>query len=98
MTAKDIFGIAVRLIGLLFFYQGLNAVPTAITSICPAFPHFYFRNIFPAVLLTGWPLLLAVWLIRGAPWLMRQAYGQTAEETRGTGKQASPFGGPTQQQ
>jgi len=74
MKAKEIFGIAVRLIGLIFLYQGLSAVPSAAASICPVFPHFYFRNLLPSLWLVGWPLLMAYWLVRGAPWLMRLAF------------------------
>ncbi len=62
------------MIGLIFLYQGLSAVPTAVANICPVFPHFFFRAIWPASFLVGWPLLLAWWLVRGAPWLMRLAF------------------------
>ena len=86
MKSKEIFALAVRLIGLLFLYQGLSAVPTAAAGICPVFPHFYFRNILPGLWLVGWPLLLAYWLVRGAPWLMRLAFssesGEGAQERR----------------
>jgi hypothetical protein len=74
MKPKEIFGLAVRIIGLAFLYQGLSSVPSAITSICPLFPHFLWRNIFPGMLMVGWPLLIGYWLMRGAPWLMRLAY------------------------
>lgn len=74
MKAKDIFGVAVRFIGLLFLYQSLSAVPTAITSICPVFPHFYWKNLLPSAIMVGWPMLIAYWLVRGAPLLMRLAY------------------------
>jgi hypothetical protein len=82
MKSKEIFNVAVRIIGLIFLYQGLSAVPTAIASICPVFPHFIWRNIIPALLVVGWPLLLAWWLVRGAPWLMGLAY---ADEDRNEG-------------
>ena len=74
MKSKEIFNVAVRIIGLLFLWQGLNSVPTAINSVCPAFPHFYWRNLLPGLLIVGWPLLVAWWLVRGAPWLMRVAF------------------------
>jgi hypothetical protein len=74
MKPKDIFGLAVRLIGLIFLYQGLASVPSSVSSVCPVFPHFYLRNLVPSLFLTGWPLVVAYWLVRGAPWLMRTAY------------------------
>jgi hypothetical protein len=74
MKPKDIFGLAVRIIGLAFIYQGLSSVPSAINTICPIFPHFLWRNIFPSLLMVGWPLLIGYWLVRGAPWLTRLAY------------------------
>ncbi len=77
---QDIFGLIVRVIGVVFVYQGLSSVPNAINSICPVFPHFLFRNIFPSLLLVGWPLLIGFWLIRGAPFLMRLAYGNAGRE------------------
>ena len=83
MKAKDIFGLVIRIFGIVFLYQGLNYVPSAINSICPAFPHFLWRNIFPSVLMVGWPLAIGYWLIRGAPWLMRLAYGNSDRESGG---------------
>jgi hypothetical protein len=74
MKSKELFNVAVRMVGLLFLYQGLVTVPTALASICPVFPHFVFRNLVPSLIMVGWPLLIAQWLIRGAPWLMRWAY------------------------
>jgi hypothetical protein len=75
MKSKELFGLAVRVIGLAFVYQGLTAVPNALLSCCPAFPHFVWRNVLPSLLIVGWPLLIGYWLLRGAPKLMRLAYG-----------------------
>jgi hypothetical protein len=82
MKSKEIFGLAVRLIGLVFLYQGLAGVPNAINSICPVFPHFIFRNILPSLWLVGWPLVVAYWLIRGAPALMDLAYRAREDSER----------------
>lgn len=82
MKPKEIFGLAVRIIGLIFLYQGLSAVPNAIASICPVFPHFFFRNLWPSFLLIAWPVFLGYWLVRGAPWLMRLAYGEPLPESQ----------------
>ncbi|HWX20499.1 MAG TPA: hypothetical protein VN578_11425 [Candidatus Binatia bacterium] len=85
MKPKEIFSLIVRLIGLLFLYDALKAVPNAIASICLVFPHFFFRNLWPNLFLIGWPLLVAYWLIRGAPWLMRLAYGEQTKEEAAQG-------------
>lgn len=74
MKSKEIFTLAVRIIGLLFLWQGLTSVPAAINSLFPNFPHIYWKNLFPSLVIVGWPLLVAWWLVRGAPWLMRLAY------------------------
>lgn len=74
MKAQDIFGLVLRIFGLVFLYQGLSAVPSAINLICPLWPHFLFRNVFPAILMVGWPLAVGIWMVRGAPLLMRMAY------------------------
>lgn len=80
MKSKELFGLAVRVIGLVFLYQGLAAVPTAVASICPVFPHFYFRNVLPSLWLVGWPLAVAYWMVRGAPWLMRLAFPEGVKD------------------
>lgn len=85
MKPKDIFNLCLRLIGLLFLYQGLSSVPTAVVNFCPVFPHFQFRTLFPSLVLVGWPLAVAFWLVRGAPGLMRFAY--PAEPTADPGPQ-----------
>lgn len=83
MKPKDIFNLALRIIGLLFLYQGLAAVPGAVMSFCPAFPHFQFRTLLPSAILVGWPLAVAWWLVRGAPWLMRIAYPEEKKDNFG---------------
>ena len=84
MKAKDIFGVVVRFFGMAFLYQALGSVPVAVQGVCPNFPHFYFRNVIPSLLMVGWPLLLGFGLIRWAPRIVRFAY---ADET---GPNASP--------
>ena len=74
MTAKDIFSLVIRIIGLLFLYQGLSYVPSAFANFCPVFPHFNFRTLLPSFFLIAWPLAVAYYLISGAPWLMRLSY------------------------
>lgn len=78
MKSKDVFNVAVRIIGLAFLYQGLAAVPMAIMNFCPVYPPTWrmlnFHSIIPSIIMVGWPLVVAFWMIRGAPWLMRLAY------------------------
>jgi hypothetical protein len=81
MKPHDIFNLAMRLIGLIFLYQGLSAVPAAFHNFCPIFPHFNFRSLFPSLILVGWPMAVGLWLIKGAPWLMRWAYPNQTSAT-----------------
>jgi hypothetical protein len=80
MNAQDLLGLSVRVIGVVFVYQGLSSVPSAINSICPAFPHFLLRNIFPSLVLVGWPLLVGYLLLRRAAWLTKLTYSSREEE------------------
>jgi hypothetical protein len=86
MKPHDIFNLAMRLIGLLFLYQGLSAVPAAVANFCPVFPHFNFRSLLPSLFLVGWPLLVGMWMVKGAPWLMRRAYPNYGNPTVGDPK------------
>lgn len=81
MTARDVFGLIVRLIGLRFLYEGLMAVPAAFSGIFPVFPHLYIRNVVPSLILVMWPLGVAYWLVRGAPPLMQWAFPEPRRET-----------------
>ena len=85
MNSKEIFSAAVRIIGLAFAYHGLSEIPPAIIRFCPAFPipfrYLGFRTLIPSAFDIAIPLLIAYWMIRGAPWLMRLAYRE--EEARG---------------
>jgi hypothetical protein len=76
MKPKDMFSLAVRILGLAFLYQGLLALPTALR-----FGLFVanFGNLIAGLLSVGWPLGVAYWLLRGAPLLMRIAYPETDE-------------------
>ncbi len=78
----------------MFLYQGISMVPTAVRSIfIPAFPHIYWSNVIPSLILVGWPLLAAWWLIRGAPALQRLAYAPEETTSSSTPEPASiePF-------
>ena len=69
MKPNDIFKLAVRILGLVFLYHGLSALPVAMGLLASAFPQYVM-----GILIVAWPLLVAWWLIGGAPQLMRRAY------------------------
>lgn len=79
MKSKDVFSVAVRIIGLAFLYQGLSQVPSAFNALFLVFPppslkYVNFRSLVPSLIYIAWPLIVAWWMVRGAPWLMRLAY------------------------
>jgi hypothetical protein len=75
MKAKDIFGLMVRFFGLICLYEGLDKVPSAWAAIYPQLPHLRVGTLLAWLFVVGWPLAIGVWLVRGAPWLVRLAYG-----------------------
>jgi hypothetical protein len=74
MKPKDIFGLIVRLTGLIFLYKSAENVPLAITYIFPGFRTFNGVGILHALFLVGWPLAAAYWFLRGAFPISRLAY------------------------
>jgi hypothetical protein len=70
MTPKSIFSLAVRLLGLVFLFRGLAALP----SILSIFPAGSFWNFLNNIVMLAWPFVVAYWLIQGAPLLVRIAY------------------------
>jgi hypothetical protein len=75
MTPKSVFGLAVRVLGLVFLYRGLSALP----EILSIFSTGSFRSSLGIIIMIAWPLVLAFWLIRGAPLLIRIAYPNSAD-------------------
>jgi hypothetical protein len=76
MKPRDIFLLAIRLLGLLFLYHGLATVPSVVQIILANASTV--GSLINAILLIAWDLLVAWWLIGGAPLLMRHAYPGTA--------------------
>jgi hypothetical protein len=70
MKTKDIFGLIVRLVGLVFVYNGLVNVPLAISTLSSRFS----TGIYTTFMTVVWPLLIAFWMLRGAPPISRIAY------------------------
>lgn len=83
MKAKDIFGLAVRLLGLFFLYLGLSAVVPAVKQIYDlgTIPDAGREDVIEAIisgpLLAVTYLVVAVWLLRNRM-LVRWAYPETA--------------------
>jgi hypothetical protein len=71
MKPKDIFKLAVRILGLVFLYHGLSALPTVIPLILSSSP---IANCVLGIFMIAWPVAVAWWLIGGAPPLIRRAY------------------------
>ena len=86
MKPRDIFKLAVRVLGLAFLYHGLSAVPTVIPLILTS----AIGNFVIGVLMIVWPLAVAWWLIGGAPLLTCRAYPQATEDG---GDTAAALGG-----
>ena len=74
MKPKDIFNLAIRVLGLVFLYHGLSGLPTLI-------PMLFSGAVIPFAvggLMVAWQLLLGYWFLRGAPPIMRIAYPEEA--------------------
>lgn len=91
MKPRDIFGLAVRLLGLYFLYLGLRtatplldlgAIGTASKS-----------DVINAILPVAFNLLVAWWLLGGG-WLVRRAYPETLKNSDCSPSQAER-GAPT---
>jgi len=74
MKAKDIFGLIVRLLGLIFVYESAEKLPLAFSAIFPGFKTVSGIGFLSALFMVGWPLVVAYWLFRGAPPVTRLAY------------------------
>ena len=80
MKPSEVFSLVVRVFGLVFLYNGLSTLPTAIQLI---FFSGHIGNLVVGVLMVGWPLVVAAWLLRGAPLLMNLAYPDRGEHSEG---------------
>ncbi len=66
MKSKDLFNLAVRLLGLVFVYQAFTALPVAIFDGARS------------VLISAYYLIIAWWLLGGAPMLIKRANSDEA--------------------
>jgi hypothetical protein len=75
MTPKSVFSLAVRVLGLVFLFRGLSALP----ELLSIFSTGSVRSSLGIIIMIAWPLLVALWLIRGAPLLIRIAYPNSTD-------------------
>jgi hypothetical protein len=86
MNPKEILQLGIRLLGLVFLYHGLNALPTAIIQFWMAVVNSSIGGIIPVLVMVAWPFAVALWLFRGGPPLMRIAYPDTPPASRNEAK------------
>ena len=72
MKPRDIFKLAVRILGLIFLYRGLSFFPTLFTGIFGS-----TQNAFAMILMCAWPLLVAYWLLRFAAGITQFFYPES---------------------
>lgn len=77
MKSKDLFNLAIRILGLVFLYQGLSSLPTVIIATLSNGS----GNFLMFMLMVVWQMLLAYWLLRGAPFIMNIAYPESTRIT-----------------
>ena len=87
MKPRDIFGLAVRLLGLFFLYLGLRAVSPLLDL--EAIGNAGKSDIINAILPIAFNLLVAWWLLGGG-WLVRRAYPEALKNSDRSHSQAEP--------
>jgi hypothetical protein len=92
MKPKEILKLAVQLLGLVFLYHGLQALPVAVIQFCTAVPSMNIGSMFSSLVMAAWPLAVAYWLLRGAPLIMRIASADMPATTKDETKIEGVFG------
>lgn len=72
MKAKDIFNLAVRLLGLFFIYLAARLLPAIFGGAEPFF--------VPTILTAAFYVGVAWWLLGGAPLLVKRAYPEASSQ------------------
>ena len=85
MKPRDIFGLAVRVLGLIFLYLGLRSVPSVLDL--EAIENAGKSDIINAMLPIAFNLLVAWWLMGGGL-LMRRAYPDASKTSNHSHPQA----------
>jgi hypothetical protein len=73
MKKQDVFEIAIRVLGLVLLYDGINGVPAAVFASCDAIQSMHVARLFMSLSVAAWPLLAGYYMLRGAPLIMRIA-------------------------
>jgi len=74
MKPKDMFGLIVRLVGLIFLYESAEKVPFTLQVATSGFKSMSGTAFLQALFMVGWPLAVGYWMLRGAPPISRLAY------------------------
>jgi hypothetical protein len=82
MNQKEILQLGIRLLGLVFLYHGLHALPTAIIQFWAAVVNASVGGIVPVLVLVAWPFAVAFWLLRGGPPIMHISYPDAPAASR----------------
>jgi len=72
MNASEIFGLIIRIIGLILALSGINNIYQALIMVV----QLEFMSSFTSLLFGIPTLVIGFWLLRGAPWLMSFSYPQ----------------------
>lgn len=83
MKTKDIFGLAVRIMGLFFLYRGINLGPALLDGFAQSFGSGDVAGIW-STLKTAWPIFVGLYLVRGAPVLLNWAFPSENVSDEGT--------------
>lgn len=92
MKPRDILKLALQILGLVFLYHGLQALPGGFAQLWRAIPSLNFDDIFTTFAMVGWPLLIAYWLLRGAPLIMGIAYPDASGRAESEKQVGGAFG------
>lgn len=86
MKAKDLFCLAIRMLGLVFLYHGLMSVPMTLGGTIHALTRMPASvndgSIITVPFVGLWPFAVALWLFYGAPPVARIAYPTNSDDTK----------------
>jgi hypothetical protein len=79
MKPHLLFGLALRILGLVFLYHGLNGLPSLLPVLFGAFMSMNPAGLAVSLFSVVWPFAVAWWLLGGAPWVARRAYPDSSD-------------------
>lgn len=71
MDPQTVLRLGIRILGLVFLYHALMALPRFVLQVLRLATNFQVEPLLASLLACAWPLLLAIWFLRGAPQLSR---------------------------